>query len=485
MPPKGPEWQVEWQQANELGLEKLNTEDLQNIGELFDKKQEIYPEQEYDKHKQNVIANIVTWKLNKDYLTVDPNNTTYKNSLFINEEPTRVRWYLAYYNSQQLEAKLRKLPYDPTIDIDKFMNNFAEEQQTKTPDKQRKNPQNIPFETQKQQQRVGEFPVDWEHVTKIYNWVTDIMNSWQQIDKLIVSGNADATRITLDGKSKVITTYGSYRNLLINKWRTKNLPDERLLDNLPDEGLQTQEQQNKLNEWYAWTRALMQLAFLDEDQLSYIQNHMSDFVFNVRAENVDLTGTNKETKKWDQYTWWGIEMELQAGSKILKEPLLAKKETLIKMINNRTINFAIRWTMPQSSQEFYNTVGTIHVSVKDGKLNALAENRTNTPQSISTRYHTFPRGAEKKQIFLEQNNNVNTMWIMLDNNDPRINIWWIGMKWLENNIQSFYNALNEYGSNTTDQEVSSYIEETKSVLQTYEAVDQALKDAEVTKKISL
>jgi hypothetical protein len=49
------------------------------------------------------------------------------------------------------------------------MNNFAEEQQTKTPDKQRKNPQNIPFETQKQQQRVGEFPVDWEHVTKIYN----------------------------------------------------------------------------------------------------------------------------------------------------------------------------------------------------------------------------------------------------------------------------------------------------------------------------
>lgn len=441
--------------------------------------QEKINKQEYEANKKELIKNIIGRRLNPDFDDYNhPKVLEYNNKLLLAANLNEVKTYVAYYNLQVTKANILNKTTTPIIDVDTFMHNFENEQPK--PEKLiEKKWKSFAMTPEKSTQEVGKFiDISTDKQAKTIEEIDKLITTNQKINALTLYGYADATQVTNEGKEKVQEKFTALRNLLIDKWMAKNkLPSAEYFQGIETMGVQ--QQQKVLNEWWAYARAMMQIAFLPADQIKYINENTTKFTTNIDAKSVG------GTEKWNQYTWGMIDMECTGSDGILK-PLLEKQNYLLKMIDMRQVNYLYRIDGDRNawiSDKLYfvwwiNLSTNTNIAWRKEWLSSFRVNHAANNRSADSWWYVYGQDA-----YLEPNTSVNTLNIIIPKNDPRITAAWVT---IPDGFDGFISALTEFKKNSKwDKNKEVYVESTINILQTYKQVEADIHKAQEIKKIIL
>lgn len=372
---------------------KVEVSSIEKTNELSNKKEqkEIYTEEDYKQQKQEIYALIqdsiwVEWSkliFNADswttwYNTQPKNQNSFKvrwdrisNGIYSQEDiktlslfnqdltaykPETIKMWIIRYNTKLAKEKLfvesglwNKVAKNEVwinainslklVDIPSFMDKFNQEQEkTLSVIKEKKVNEPIMIDPRSKDQKIGEFVMTETSKNTILLNFTKASN----IIDMKVIGRADATW----PRSKEIPWNQVKQSLVllqekwldINRIKEVELPDGTIVN--VDTFVNDTEDKNKLNQTWAYARALMQMDFLPKDQINKI-NNCPNFKIRIEAQDV-INGL-----KWDKYTWWGLEMITDGNVKIIETKVWTKEasgELPNPSVNLWTISFkTILW----------------------------------------------------------------------------------------------------------------------------------------------
>ena len=230
----------------------------------------------------------------------------------------------------------------------------------------------IKIDTTPQTQAVGEFiqlSITDQNIIKIQ------LNKAIQLNQEIVDfemiGKSDGTR---PRNSEILWNQirSSLQNLMW-KWFSMDLIERVELANgktvSATEFLSNTEDENNLNKWWAYARALMQIDFLDAEQLKLIAESQH-FKVKIEAQTVG----NKD-KVWNQYTWWEISIKTKGSEKIEKvkdTTTIEKKKPLDGNLEMAKMYFPIQITTTWNP----NDPWVIEMKFENGKINIIGGGRS-------------------------------------------------------------------------------------------------------------
>jgi len=472
---------------------ELSSQEKTDVWANFDKQQELQEKATYEKNKVDLIKNIIWWGLNQEYNRTSPDNTEYRNKLFLEENTMQVKAYVAYYNTQITNHNALDNTNYPIINVDNFIKNYeAEKPQALDKSDKLVRPWGA-LETKIVNQEVGKFiDLTPQQQQKITEWIWTIVSTWQVINQLTLHWYADATNITIPGEAEVQAKYTALRQVLIDKWLSASkLPPADYFQGI--ENMQDQPKQDLLNAWRASTRAMMQIAFLPPEYIQYIDDRTVNFKVDIDAKTVWSSDI------WDQYTWWKIELQATGNEEIQRE-LIEIKNSLLKMIDIRQINYV--YTHSDGS---HYRVGGINLSNSSGKLDISNVNKEKDRRLWTMPQDTYLKTTQQDQpTFFHENSRINTLWITIndphkkDENwkelsavklsdiDSRITSEWMNLIDGNDWFDAFIHSLNEFKDKSKwDQNKQAYVDNMLTILQTYKQVDQQLTQSKEIKNIIL
>lgn len=477
----------------ERDANKLSSEWKDEVWAAFDKQQELQEKATYEKNKVDLIKNIIWWNLNQEYNRTSPNNTEYRNKLFLEENTLQVKAYVAYYNTQITNHNALDNTDFPIINVDNFIKNYEAEKPKAIDDWGKRDKPWEKLDPKRSNQEVGEF-VDLtpDQQQKIIEWIWKVVSAWQKINKLTLRGYADATQVTEMWAAKVQQKFLALRQTLIDKWITASkLPSADYFKGV--ENMEETQKQKVLNEWRASARAMMQIAFLPTEYIQYINENTVNLTTDIDAKPVWWS------EKWDQYTWWMIEMQATWNEWIRRE-LTEVKNSLLKMIDIRQINYV--YTHSDGSHYW---VGGINLASSDGKLSVNNVSKEKDRSLWSMEQNAYLKiNNQDQSTFFHENSRINTLRITI--NDPhkkdenwkelsavkltdldnRITDGWMNLIDANNGFDSFINSLNEFKDKSKwDKNKESYAANMITILQTYKDVDQQLTQSKEIQNIIL
>lgn len=485
MPPKGPEQNSENPTLADIEAAAKKA-DATKVGADFDKNQDKYTEQQYKQDKDNIITNIINRSINPDYNRT-PDVSDYKRTLFTKEDPTLVKWYVAYYNTQVTKSNTQNNTHYPMIRINNFLENFEKERPQPTMNITESKAKLVALAPEKINQEVGKFiEIPETKQQEIMKKFWEVVSANQKITALKLYGFADATRVTELGEKAVQDKFTGLRQILIDKWMSpKNLPVADYFKGI-DTMVYTQKQK-VLNDGRAQARAMMEIAFLPAEQIKYINDNSVKIETIIDAKQV---GTKE---KWNQYTGGKIEMESTGNNKLIVQ-MTEEKDHILQMLDIRQVNYAY------AEGNSYYMVGWVRLDNQNGSVNTsnvtYKEINASNFRAVNN-LHTFNAENKDKKAFFE-NGRVNTLWIIINNPwsgktvntlneiDPRITN--TGMKLAKDgkDINAFATALTEFKDKSGwDANKSGYVDNIITILQSYKEVDQKLNKAKEVIKTTL
>ena len=487
MPPKGPEQNSENPTLADIEAAAKKA-DATKVGADFDKNQDKYTEQQYKQDKDKIITNIINRSINPDYSRTQ-GISDYKRTLFTKEDPTLVKWYLAYYNTQVTKSNTQNNTNYPMIRINSFLENFEKERPQPTMNPTESKAKLVSLPAEKLDQEVGKFiDIPESKQQEIMKKFWEVVSANQKINVLKLYGFADATRVTELGEKAVQDKFTGLRQILIDKWMSpKSLPVADYFKGI--DTMDYTQKQKVLNDGRAQARAMMEIAFLPAEQIKYINDNSVKIETIIDAKQV---GTKE---KWNQYTGGKIEMESTGNNKLIVQ-MTEEKDHILQMLDIRQVNYAY------AEGNSYYMVGWVRLDNKNSSVNTsnvtYEEINASNFRAVNN-LHTFnAENKDKKAFFENGNNRVNTLWIIINNPwsgktvntlneiDPRITN--TGMKLAKDgkDINAFATALTEFKDKSGwDTNKSGYVDNIITILQSYKEVDQKLSNAKEVIKTTL
>lgn len=508
---QGPEAKLE---GVENQATRMPEADKEATGQDFDKQQEVkeqpeaigYWPEEYKSLKEKIIEDIQKWRLTPYFNTKMP-APEYTDKLFRQEKPETVEGYLLTYNIRQIENNPDK-PIEEIllIDKDKFMENFKKEMLTWTEKREKWSSETInrDLETQKigkfielPQKSQGEIKGKFDNFIKYNIPIGEIKLFWY----------ADATNISeiwerAEGESweeHAKSAFEGLRSALIEKWLDKKRLESAkdvnwnvitFSDNYFDgiNELTPEQKQEKLNTIFAYNRALMQIAFLPEEQIKYINSHITGISISLDAKRVwekEFVG--------DKFTWGRIET---AGSSPERTLITEVKKLLLKKISINHINFVLGTDdagsqLPEKyrNYKFYNL----------GWFGRGRWNEESKPWTVKNFYSRWTnnetRSIEIKQEEAKNNGNVvmwpkGILWVVLDPREEGMETKDIvnkfsnfhsedNMEMRTGQFEDFNNALTEAMERTTNPTLKEQIKNIQILINMCEDIAKISPDIQV------
>lgn len=201
------------------------------------------------------------------------------------------------------------------INVEAFMKHFNEEQKAALTIYEDKTIyEAISIEPRSKDQKIGKFVM----TPKAKQQIVDNFQKSTNILELTITGKADAT---LPETEKPNEKVNEIKKILKEKWLSTNIQNVELENGTiisTEEFLNSPDDKNKLNQTWAYARALMQIESLPTAQIQKINNCPS-FKIKINAQDIN------NGKKWDEYTGGWIEMKSDGNTKIVKKPIGMKE----------------------------------------------------------------------------------------------------------------------------------------------------------------
>lgn len=315
-----------------------------------------------------------------------------KDQLFIDSW----KWNIVTKNIEREKWLSQKKP----INIEAFMKHFNEDQkQTLTIYENKTIFEPVQIEPRSKDQKIGEFIMIPESKNQI---LTNFQRA-SNIMELTITGKADATLPETEKPNKQVE---DSIKILEEKWLTANIKNVQIengeiistqtfLNNIDDK--------NKLNQTWAYARALMQIESLPAEQIQKI-NNCPNFKIKINAQDIN------KWKKGDEYTWGSLEIISDWNTKIVKEPSGIKEFN--ENLPNANINL---WTI-----SFNTTIGltkNINITLdKNGNLKLSEFNRWGMWAASSWFWNNNVHSTIDGSILYDENkvkelDNSKTIWI--------------------------------------------------------------------------
>lgn len=305
-----------------------------------------YTREDYEKDR-NIVFNVIrrNWGFKENYEYY--NNVTWtkekwdnfvKENYMMLANPEQIRKRVIVQNNLITKNNFINHKNDPVVDVNGFMKTFVQEQEklrTKYTEKIITN-KPVMIKWDNQIQEVGKFiEISENNKDTIKSQLNTVIESWQEIVGISIIWKADSTWPKND---RMEFPWEQVKNSL-KKLEDKGF-DITLIKNVElmdgkiisiDDFRNNKEDKDKVNQTWAYARALMQFDFLSKEQLSLLQNSQSLKI------KIDPQTVGDESKKWNEYTGGDMEITTKGNERIEKEKIVLP----LKEINSPILFFHI------------------------------------------------------------------------------------------------------------------------------------------------
>lgn len=292
---------------------------------------------------------------------------------------------LMKYNTTRLD------PSNPEpISISKFMVNFkAEKISTLQYENQIQTITDKSLVDKEKQDQIGEiFSLSDAEKTEITKTLSTI-SSWEYSADINIFWQADGTRV--NSIPRINKLYSDLKNNLLN-WCTPQVK-ENLGKIFPDFN------EKNANLFYAMSRGLSKISFLSSE--------LKNTIFNWPIVWPDANGLskiwsvnfrfNQVAEKWDEHTFWGIEIKpnLESQSTTIINYL---KETVLRMQFQPTVSFTIKYPEGKRISPDPIAYDAVHWFWSSADFNISKQSDWNSPSNRGGDYNKLKPGNSRNLI---------------------------------------------------------------------------------------